>query len=560
MTALLNHGLGDEIDFDDWFCGLGGGTSGLVRAGMTGKLAANHWDRAIESHSANHPDIEHLLGDIQAIDLRYLPKTAVLWASPICTELSPAGGRKRRDAQGGFFEQHGHVPTAAFERTRATFWEVIRSAEVRQHKVILVENVIEAASWVLFDTWLRGMETLGYECQIVCVSAAHIGGVDNPYAPQWRDRMYLVFSKKGIPLPDVQPRPWAWCETCEENVQAVQWWKKPGQRIGKYGAQYLYVCPTGHPGPIEPYVAPAINAIDWSDLGVRIGDREALGMRKLGAATMRRIEYGVRMIGDPALIAAGGNAWDRASAATATGAGKTKVPESYLRAWPAMGSPTPAQVTAIQNGIAMSEKFVFAVNHGADHEGRHFDPDTRPLPSRTTKSGEGLVTTEPFVTMLRAHGRATGMGEPLRTFSTGRNHGLTIPPGSFIMKQYGGQLADAQAVKSTEEPMPPAVSSSTPWLVIPYRKGAKPYCADDAPVSTVATREQHGVLAGGGDPVNVDDCYFRMLSPREAANAQRFERDYIMLGNKGEQQMLAGNAVAVNVSQWLGEAVVEALS
>jgi hypothetical protein len=39
-----------------------------------------------------------------------------------------------------------------------------------------------------------------------------------------------------------------------------------------------------------------------------------------------------------------------------------------------------------------------AVNHDS---GRGFDPDARPLPAQTTSKGEALVTTEPFVTMLR---------------------------------------------------------------------------------------------------------------------------------------------------------------
>ena len=50
-----------------------------------------------------------------------------------------------------------------------------------------------------------------------------------------------------------------------------------------------------------------------------------------------------------------------------------------------------------------------------------------------------------------------------------------------------------------------------------------------------------------------------MLKPREAANAQAFPRSYVIHGNLGEQQMQAGNAVAVNVAHWLGQAAVAAL-
>lgn len=530
----------------DFFCGMGGSSTGLVGAGYAVKVAANHWGVAIDTHAANHPDTEHLCADISNLDLRYLPRTDVLWASPICTELSPAGGRRKRGHDFDLFEDHGHVPTAAFERTRVTFWEVIRAAELFRYKAVLIENVVEAARWELFDMWLGCMTQLGYRHQFVSVSAAHVGDETNPHAPQWRDRLYIVFTLEGVPLPDVEPRPLAWCPTCDENVHAVQWWKRAGRRIGKYGAQYLYVCPNGHADPVvEPYVAPAAAAIDWSDVGVRIGDRESAGMRQLGAATMRRIEHGLRLIGDPALVAAAGNTWDSAS-------GK---PNAYVRAWPVDGSPAPAQTTSAQNGIALSDKFVFALNH--DGDGRHFDPDRRPLPSRTVKNGEGLVVTEPYVTMLRNHGRATGMGEPLATFSTARHHGLTIPPGAFVMKQYGGRLRDDHAVKPVTYPLPTAVAESAPTLVIPYRKGAKPYPTEAAPLSTVATHDQHGVLAAPS--IEVDDCYFRMLKPREAANAQRFDRGYVIKGNQGEQQMQAGNAVAVNVAQWIGAQVAKVL-
>lgn len=514
MTALLS-GYQDDNDVTDFFCGIGGSMSGLVEAGWTGRIAANHSAVAIATHAANHADVEHLLGDIQAVDLRYLPRTRMLWASPICTELSPAGGRRRKGDQRDLFEEHGHVPTEAFERTRVTFWEVIRAAEIHRYDVVLIENVVEAARWELFDTWLAGMTTLGYQHQFVSVSAAHVGGQGNPHAPQWRDRMYIAFVRDGIPMPDYQPTPLAWCPSCEDDVDAVQWWKPrkkahafTGRRIGKYGSQYLYVCPVGNHGVVEPYVVPALGAIDWTDLGVRIGDRESLGMRKLGAPTMRRIDVGFHTIGLPALIAAAGNTWDAAS-----GSGN-----DYIRAWPLDQSPTPAQTTTGQLGVALPE---------------------------------------PYVTMLRGHNRATGMAEPLATFSTGRNHGLTIPPGAFVLKQYGGRLQDRHAVRSIDEPLHATVAESAPTLVIPYRKGSKAHRADARPLSTQATRESHGVLTPSS--FDIEDSYFRMLKPRESANAQRFVPTYTLTGNKGEQQMGAGNAVPVNVAHYLGRRTLDSL-
>lgn len=439
------------ITATDFFCGMGGSSTGLVRAGFEVQVAANHWDRAIETHSANHPSTEHLLGDLQAVDVRYLPHTDVLWASPICTELSPAGGRRRKGSQLDLFEEHGHVPSAAFERTRVTFWEVIRAAEVHRYPIILIENVVEAAAWELFDVWLAGMTALGYEHQFVSVSAAHVGDPMNPHAPQWRDRLYIVFNRRDVRSPDVDPRPLAFCPTCGGNVEARQWWKKPGRRIGKYGAQYIYVCPEGGHGQIEPYVMPATAAIDWTDLGVRIGDRA----KPLAKATMRRIQTGLDML---------------------------------------------------QRGD-FDREFVFSVNHG-----------------------QGAGTTPADAT-------------PLTTMAaSGFHHGLVM----------GG--AGEQRFRSDLEPHRAQRASGADFLVIPYRKGSKPH-RPGHPLSAQATHSQHGVRPA----IDINDCNFRMLRPREAANAQAFPRDYVITGNQGEQQMQAGNAVATNVACWLGRASARAL-
>jgi DNA (cytosine-5)-methyltransferase 1 len=473
------------------------------------------------------------------VDIRYLPKTDVLWASPICTEVSPAGGTSKQQREHRLWEEDGHVSLAAFDRTRITFWEVIRACEVHNYQAVMVENVPRVASaWALFDVWLLGMETLGYQYQFVSVSSAHVGDDLNPHAPQWRDRLYIVFTKVGVPLPDLEPRPLAWCGKCDTVVSSLQAWKKPGRHIGRYGPQYNYVCQECKE-IVEPFVAPASGAIDWTDLGRRIGDRA----KPLSPATMKRIEYGLEMFGEPSLIAGAGNTWDAASGAK----------NSYYRVWPSDSSPVPSVVSVGQIGISTPGKFVVGVNHeGSD--GRSFDPSEYPLPSRLAKNGEAVVGTPAFVTMLRRNTRPTGVDEPLYTFTTAHHHGLTIPP--FLIKQFGGRLETRDAVKSVQEPMGTTVAAGAPGLVIPYRKGSRAHTPDQ-PISTVATHEAHGLAQGG---LRAEDCYFRMLTARESANAQAFPTDYIIMGNKGEQQIQAGNAVSVNVAHWLGRQVAEALA
>lgn len=517
-STLMPIRYPSTLDCIDFFCGIGGSSSGLVRAGWTVRLAANHDQTSIATHSANHPNTEHLCADLQTIDFRFLPRTRALWASPICTELSPGGGKKKKQQGPSLWEEHGHVPDAAFERTRVTFWEVLRAAEVWPYEVIMLENVVEAFDWVLLPVFLSGLETLGYEIQTVCVSAAHIGGEGNPHAPQLRDRIYWIARRRGIPAFDFTPRPPAWCDECGAVVEAVQWWKPPkkqtvrswkGQRAGKYNGQYLYVCPIGNHGRVEPLVMPAAQAIDWANLGERIGDRK----RSLANSTMLRIGMGIDMIANPA---------------TTTAAQRTP-----------------------------SGTFVMAVNH--DGGPRAFDPTHRPLPTRSTKNGEALVAMEPFVTMLRKHGRPTRVSEPLKAIAAGGyHHGLTVPPGAFISKHHGGwATGDPSMNRPVTDPLPTMRAHSTHSLVVPFRRGSRPH-DPSLPFSTMATHTQHGVMTAQ-ERVAIEDCYFRMLTPREGANAQRFEPDYRLTGNLGEQQMGVGNAVAVNVSQWIGSRVAEGL-
>jgi len=475
------------LTFTDIFCGAGGSSNGLVAAGMELKLAANHWQRAIETHAANHPTADHICADVNNYDMRRLPSTDILWASPICTEISPAGGRKRTKGQLSLLE-YGSVPDTAWERTRATAYDVIRATEVHRYKAVLCENVVEfGVDWELFDWWRKGMEMLGYNSQVVSASSAHIGGPGNAHAPQWRDRIYIVFTRKGIPLPDLKPRPLAWCPDCGQDVNARQSWRN-GRRIGKYKQQYDYRCPNTRcrHALVEPYIRPAADIIDWSNTGERIGDRS----RPLAEKTMERIR-----------------------------AGLAKFPET---------------------------RTVLTVNHSG-HDGRPFPADRSPLPSRTVKIGEGLLVpsggtwnTEP-----------TSTGEPMRTRMANPKGFEALVSSPFVVEFRRNATAE-----SIERPLATVTAGGNHHgLVIPYRN-AEPKTTGE-PLLTLATKDSAGLLRTAPQ---VEDCYFRMVQPREQLLAQRFPKDYIVHGNKGEQTMQAGNAVSSNVAQWIGERVVAALS
>ena len=102
---------------------------------------------------------------------------------------------------------------------------------------------------------------------------AQLGGLP---APQSRDRMYVMFWKKGNKAPDTEKffRPKSLLPVLRRSRHAMQVFKKP-EEWGRYRAQYVYRCPktSCKNAIVEPGWLPASSAIDWTLRGQRIGDR-----------------------------------------------------------------------------------------------------------------------------------------------------------------------------------------------------------------------------------------------------------------------------------------------
>ena len=578
LTSPLLGRLADasEITAVVDYCGAGGESQGLVEAGIRVVQAANHSEDAIETHAANHSDTDHLLTDLLVQDPRMRPRAHIYQASPECTWHSPAGGRKRKRAMLDMFDDY--VPDAAGERSRATMMTVLTTAEAKRYPVVIVENVVEVADWEMFEVWLAGFGALGYEHQILSVSAAHIWSETNRGAPQWRDRVYFVFYLRGIPFPDIAPRPWAHCSSCGTDVRAVQSWKKPGRKIGKYRSQYVYACPMpGHP-VVEPYVMPALDALDLSDLGDRIADKPLRTLKDkstgetyrspLSRATLRRIRVGALMFGgEPEIVARAGQTYD----ATSPRHPRHGDPNAYHRAWPASdplmartSEPGDAVVTPYltrqfnPRGDGLDHLSTSAqepthpiTGRGGNHalvtpflshqygelpgsEHRNSDPAAGPLATITAGGTHHNVVT-PYGVTLRNHAEPYAVDtDAVPTVTAGgRHHGLATP---FLSKHHGGlDYAGVRHMnKPITEPMPTMVASPNVSLVTPTK------------------RPRLNVTPEQIDAVDVSEFRFRMLQWREHANAQRFPRDYRFMGNASVNTLLAGNAVATNVSKYLG--------
>lgn len=310
-----------------------------------------------------------------------------------------------------------------------------------------------------------------------------------------------MFSRVGVPLPDVDPRPLARCLECAQDVHAIQSWKKPGaRRIGKYRQQYVYRCPHSRcrHSVVEPYVLPAAAIIDWSDLGERIGDRA----RPLAEKTRARILAGLERFARPITLEAAGNTFER---------------RPGVRSWPAEDAPLTTLTATASKAIA-SPPVVISVNHNDGD--RAYPVQQAPLATRTAKIGDGIAC-PPMITELRNHCTASPVSDPLSGLAaSGNHHGLTVPPpGSFYVRNFG-HTDPKHLVHAVRDPLGVITARDHHALVVPYyRTGVAKTTAH--PLDTVTARDRFAFVDAG---ITVDDCSFRMLQPREHLRAQRLPR------------------------------------
>lgn len=543
----------------DLFCGAGGSGLGAHAAGFEMKIAANHWQQAIDTHSANFPDTEHDCADISQVNPRRYPATDVLWASPECTNHSQAKGKARSLQQPDLF---GDVlPDEAAERSRATMWDVPRFAEAmltrgHPYKAIVVENVVEAAKWLMWDAWLHAMTSLGYEHQLVFLNSMHAQAIAAPRAPQSRDRLYIVFHRKGQPRPDVEPRPVAWCEPCQETVAAVQSWKRPEKRWGRYRSQYVYRCPNHQCrfSVVEPYALPAASAIDWTMPGLRIGDRT----KPLSVKTIARIEAGLRKYGDRALtFEARGNTFAR------LGADGRPV---YARAWP-VDQPTATLTTTETRALVVPVE---------GREGKQARSTDEPMRTMTARAETALVVptggtwregaisaAEPFAAVTTretdalvvpyygSSQSASSADEPIGTLTTKDRYGV-----AFIAELRGG----GSKHRDVAEPLATVTASGNHHMLVRHNSskgaGGEMCTPVSEPARTITTKGHQSLVSVERQ---VEDCTFRMLEPHEIQAAMAFGTEYRVLGNRREKVRQLGNGVTPPAAEFLLRAVAASL-
>jgi DNA (cytosine-5)-methyltransferase 1 len=534
-----------------WFCGAGGDSQALHCVPWLDLfLVANHWDRAIESHAANFPWVEHYKGDIREAPVDKWPVADFFWASPECPQWSNARGKRRDFAISMQDDLFGEIaPSEEVERSRALMEEVpqyLRGVQQRGGLVLagVVENVIDVRAWDQWDRWLGEIKALGYKTRVIALNSMHADPRTVLKAPQSRDRLYVAYWHRSLgrdPEWDKWLRPRAWCPTCDEQVNAMQVFKIPGRDMGRYRQQYVYRCPrtTCRNEIIEPHVLPAAVAIDWNLPGQRIGDRT----KPLAEKTLARIQAGLDRYARPVpmMVPAGGT-WRNDAVS--------------------VGEPMATRTTRENDGLAVPPLLIPVEGRdGKEPASAHV-----PLRTQTARNETGLAWLPYMVELRGGSSDARSILDPTASVTASGNHlGVAARewPAAMVMRNNTVRSGDAGYLCTPIEDPVRALTAAGHQSLVTWEHLLVPYYGNGTaktvrePIGTLSTRDRYALVQGD---VDINDVLFRMLEPHEIGRAMSFGDDYIVLGSKRERVRQYGNAVTPPAAEVIACALVEAIT
>lgn len=193
----MSKPMNAPIETADFYCGAGGWTEAITQAGgrlgrPVNLLAVNHWPRAIETHTLNHPEAKHLCQRVDTLVPQHeVPgrRLDMLLASPECTHFARARGGKPMDDQ-----------------SRIQAWNVLPWLQELRVDNVLIENVPEFLEWgplgmkgkplkaqkgITFQAWFSALKSLGYTAEYRVLSAADYGDATT------RRRLFIM-ARKGV--------------------------------------------------------------------------------------------------------------------------------------------------------------------------------------------------------------------------------------------------------------------------------------------------------------------------------------------------------------------------
>lgn len=529
----------------DLFCGAGGTAAGAEQSGAARVVCAvNHWQVAVETHSANFPHAKHINSRLDQVNPGECPKIDLLFASPECTHHSRArGGRPTSDQQ------------------RSGAWDLMRWIEFHRPSFICVENVQEFREWGpvgdngiplkkyrgrFFGTWLSAIEAAGYRVDHRLLNAADYGAATS------RTRLF-VMARKGNRMPH-------WPEPSHAE-------RTGGELPGMGGLSRW---------------RSAAEIIDWSIPCKSVFLRST----PLKDNTLARIEAGLRRFVGPFVVElrrnmAARGLGDPLSCLTSGGRHHgVAVPFQYK----AMGgSPglTRSIGEPVRTIIAARESEGVCVPIVIPNEGFYRGNQPRsaddPLPTITSRGGGSIAI--PFLkpNFNERDGqppRSHDLDSPLPTV-TSRGAGDLILP-YLIDVNHGGN--PEHFVRPMDGPLATATTKRGQAVCVPffvtYYANGKAYPVTD-PLCTISTRDRCGMataivetvgsiaprtegerkLLATMQELGVADVGFRMLINAELAAAQGFRPEYIFCGNKGQVTKQIGNAVCPDVADAITRAI-----
>jgi len=525
----------------DLFCGAGGTSTGVERAVIGGEKCAkviacvNHDPNAIKSHAANHPHTLHFTEDIRTLDLtqlvehtkrqreKYPDAQLVLWASLECTNFSKAKGGQPRDADSRTLADH--LP---------------RYVEALDPSYIYIENVEEFMSWGdldengkpisrdegrLYLRWVKNMCSYGYDFSHKMLNAADFG------ARTSRTRFFGIFAKHGLPI--VFPEP----THC------------------KGGRQDMF-------GTLKPWNA-VRDVLDLQDEGKSIFERK----KPLTERTLERILAGLIkfVAGGKDAFLVKWNSWSKS--------GKYIAPD--------IDAPCP--VVSTQNRLGIAKVQFLSKQFTGDPNGKNISIDW-PSGAITCKDHHALVTSQ-FLDAYYGKGHEHSVDQPAPVLRTVGH--LALVSSQFMDMQYGnGTPADINEPSPTVTAVPKMRLVSVESGQFLFNPQYQSSCSDlNRPCFTLIARMDKNppylISADKGEPAiiiyeddtpamrkikefmacyNIIDIKMRMLNIPELKRIMGFGTDYTLVGTQTEQKKYIGNAVEVNMSKALCEALCRELS
>jgi DNA (cytosine-5)-methyltransferase 1 len=525
--------------------------------GLNVKLTAiNHWDVAIATHEANHPDVTHYQASIETVQPHEIVpgrRLNLLVASPPCTHFSVARGGK---------------PKA--EQLRMDAWALLRWIDELYVDNILIENVPAFVKWgpltleghadkryigQTFQAWLAVLK-INYNVEYKILNCADYGD------PTSRQRFFLLARR-----PKHKPIVWP-VRTHASRKELAKLARQPN----------LFISHTD----LQPWV-PAKEIIDWSLEGNSVFGRST----PLKPNTMRRIFAGLdkfvlkplrekqksqpfivpqfstqkaRDIGEPV---SGITTTSRGIGVIETEAFQLNLKGSARRDRD-INEPTFTQNGGNHQGVVNS--FMFNMAHTNNNDAAMCKHLEETLPTIAGKGMFAFVEAQPFVIGQQSGAVPRETNEPVPTVA---GKGAIALCESFVTHEaYAVNMKGKSNAREIDEPTFSQTATSHQYLseawIVKYYGNGKNAVDTNEPVPTVTGRDRFAlaeasIVGSNGKPkftpkpgelgLYIPDLgivifiRFRMLQPAELAKSMSFPDYYRFFGNREDQVKQIGNAV-----------------